>query len=188
MPAQPAMSPSLPLRCKPAARVRRVPRGAALIEALIAMLLIAVWMLSSAGLQIGSMKMQQSSSHRFIAVALAGELGEAIEANTAGANAGHFALAARNTALTSATDCRATFCTPQQLATYNLAQWSARVVTALPVQDMAVVRSTTADGLNLYTITVRWRENPGRSAGARAFEGTETMSVVLEKVVRNATP
>ena len=61
------MSPSsAALRC----RGQRDQRGVALIEALIGMLLIALWMLSSAGLQVSSLKFQKGAGNRFQAVVL----------------------------------------------------------------------------------------------------------------------
>lgn len=163
---------------------RRPQRGVAMVEALIAMLLIALWLLSSAGLQAGTFKYQQSAGHRFVAVSLAGELGEAIEANAAAARTGAYAMATRSTAVTAVADCSAVFCTPAQLAQFNLAQWSERVVQTLPLRDMTVASAAGAGGLVTYTITLRWDESRGRQAYATDSD-VETLSVVMNKVVRD---
>jgi type IV pilus assembly protein PilV len=165
--------------------VRQRQRGVAMFEALIAMLLIAIWMLATAGLQISSYKFQKSAGNRFLAVALAGELAESIESNLGGANANAYVMAATNTPTTATTDCTASHCTPAQLANFDLAQWTARVSAALPLQQVSVGSAAGAGGLLTYTINISWNEPRGRQAYAST--GTaETLSYVLTKVVRDA--
>lgn len=164
---------------------RRRAAGTAVIEVLIAMLVVALWLLGSATLQLSSLKLHKSAGNRALAVGLASELTEAIEANPVGANAGHYALAQRTTASSSSTNCATTYCTPQQLAVYNLAQWTGRLVGTLPLQDVAVEKDTTADGLVRYTIRIRWKE-PLAQAPAASAVTTETLSVIVTKVVRDA--
>ena len=160
-------------------------RGVAMIEALIAMLLISLWMLASAGLQGNGFKFQKSAANRYVAVALVGELGESMEANLSGANAGSYQLASTTTPVTSSTDCTSTYCTPAQLAGYDLAQWSARVAAALPMKSMSITSAAGTSGLTTYTIRITWDEPRGRQT--YATDGTsETLSYVLTKVVRSA--
>lgn len=160
--------------------------GFAMIEVLIAMFLIAIWMLASAGTQIASLKFQKSAGNRAMAVALVGELSERMEANLAGAKAGNYALQATPNAVTSSTDCTAVYCTPAQMAAFDLAQWSSRVATTVPATEMSVVAGVTATGLVNYTISVKWSEPRGRQTYADT--GTsETLSYVLTKTVRNAS-
>lgn len=156
-----------------------------MIEALIGMLLIALWMLATAGLQLSAFKLQKGAGNRFLAVSLVGELTESIDANRAGANAGHYALAATGAVTTAASDCETVHCTPSQLAAFDLAQWTARVAAALPMKEVSVVAGTDSNGLVTYAINISWDEPRGRQA--YAGEGTtETLSYVLTKVVRDA--
>ena len=177
------MSPSsAALRC----RGQRDQRGVALIEALIAMLLIALWMLSSAGLQVSSLKFQKGAGNRFQAVVLAAELGESIEANNVGAKAGNYALDPVSAPVSASTDCAASYCTPLQLSSFDLAQWTTRIAAALPMKEVSVVAGTSASGLVTYTIRISWVEPRGRQTYS-STGSTETLSFVLTKVVRNAS-
>jgi type IV pilus assembly protein PilV len=176
------MHPSGPGGC----RSTRGDAGVAMIEALIGMVLIALLVLSTAGLQVSSLQFQRSAGNRFLAVALAGELGESLEANNAGALAGSYALAAVTAPVTSSTDCTAVYCTPAQLSRWDLAQWTTRVAGTIPVKDMSVLSGTSPSGLVTYTIRISWTEPKGRQAYADGVSD-ETLSFVLTKVVRGVS-
>jgi type IV pilus assembly protein PilV len=163
---------------------RPAPAGVAMIEALIGMLLIALWLLATAGLQLNSLKFQKGAGNRFLAVSLVGELAESMEANRAGANAGRYALAATASPTSSSTNCTLVHCTPTQLASYDLAQWTARVASTVPLKQVSVVAGSSG-GLVTYTINLSWDEPRGRQQYATAGT-TETLSYVLTKVVRDA--
>jgi type IV pilus assembly protein PilV len=159
-----------------------------MIEVLIGMLLIALWMLSSAGLQVGALKFQKSAESRLTAIALASELGERMEANYAGARAGSYALAATDAATAAGADCTTTSCAPDALAAFDLAQWTTRAVSALKLTQVSIVDATPAGGVTTYTISISWDEQRGRQTYADAASAppkTETMSYVTTKVVRN---
>lgn len=164
----------------------RAAQGFAMIEALIAMLLIALWMLGSAATQINALKFQKSAENRTLAIALVGELSERIEANLAAAKNGNYALATTSSPVASSTDCTSVFCTPAQMASFDLAQWSGRVASTLPLINLSVVQGVSASGLVTYTITVNWNERRGRETYATTGE-TEVLSYVLVKTVRNVS-
>lgn len=157
-----------------------------MIEVLIAMFLIAMWMLASAGTQISSLKFQKSADNRARAIALAGELSERMEANLAAAKSGSYALASTGSVVAMTTDCTAIYCTPTQMAAFDLAQWTGRVATTLPLIDLNVAQGMSASGLVTYTITLNWSERRGRQTYAQTGD-TETLSYVLVKTVRNAS-
>ena len=155
-----------------------------MIEALIGMVLVALLVLSTAGLQVSSLQFQRSAGNRFLAVALAGELGESLEANQTGALAGNYALAAVSAPVTASTDCSQAYCTPAQLSRWDLAQWTTRVAATIPVKDMSVQSGTSPSGLVTYTIRISWIEPKGRQTYDDGVS-SETLSFVLTKVVRN---
>ena len=160
----------------------------AMLEVLIGMLLIALWMLASAGLQLGALKFQKSAESRLTAIALASELGERMEANYLGARDGRYALATTGDVSPAGADCAATTCQPDALAVFDLNQWTARVVSALKQGEVSVVEAAAAGGITTYTISVSWEEPRGRQTYADAGNSaprTETMSYVTTKVVRN---
>lgn len=170
---------------------RRAMAGISMIEALVGLLLISLWLLSSAGLQVNSMKFQAGAASRFSAIALASELSERMEANARGSKEGEYALPATAAPLASEVDCTAIACTPAQIAAYDLAQWTARVAAELrQLQTMSVVDETPAGGLATYRITIQWAEPKGRQSYEQAqgtsATTTETMSYVTTKVVHDA--
>ena len=170
---------------------RNGARGVALFEVLIGMVLIAAWLLSYAGLQLGALKFQKSAESRLAAVALSSELAERMEVNLRGAYAGNYSLAATTVPVIMGTDCAAVVCQPSDLAAYDLAQWSARAAAALTLSELSVVVTTPTGGVTTYQINISWQERRGRqtyaadtrSPGAR----TETMSYVTSKALRNAS-
>jgi type IV pilus assembly protein PilV len=169
---------------------RRGERGMAMMEVLISMLLIAGWMLSNAGLQMGALKFQKSAESRLRAISLFTELAERMEANVRGARAGDYALAATSTATTSTSNCATSTCQPTQLATYDLAQWTARAASTVKITAMSVEDVTPAGGITTYRISLSWEEPRGRQRYASAGDGqaaTEVMSYFTTKAVRNAT-
>lgn len=155
-------------------------RGLAMIEVLVSMLIIALWLLASAGMQAGMFKLQKSADSRLKAIALATELGERMEANSAEAKAGKYALAA-GASISAPTDCAQQACTTANLAKYDLKQWSDRVASTLTVDEVTVTRDTTAV-LPTYTIRIAWKEPRGRQTYGTA--GTEEIaSYVMVKVL-----
>jgi type IV pilus assembly protein PilV len=158
-----------------------------MIEALIGMLLIALWLLATAGLQLSSFKFQKSAGNRFLAVALVGELAESMDANRAGANAGAYALVSTSAPTTAADDCAAMHCTPAQLASYDLSQWTTRAAGMLPLKTVSVVAGIDPSGLVTYTVALSWDEPRGRQDYGSAGT-TETLSYVMTKVVRDVGP
>lgn len=172
-------------------RTRRSAQGVALFEVLIGMVLIAAWLLSNAGLQLGALKFQKSAEARLVAVGLSSELAERMEGNLRGANAGNYSLASTTVPVTMGSDCASVVCQPGDLATYDLAQWSARAATALALTDLSVVDITPTGGVTTYQINISWKERRGRQTYAAdsrsAGERTETMSYVTSKALRNAS-
>ncbi len=160
-------------------------RGYAMIESLVAILLIALWMLAIAGAEATTSKYQRSAGYRFAAVSLAAELGERMNANADGANAGNYALASTASAVTASADCSQANCKPSDLARYDLAQWTARAVSTLPLKDVTVTQGGGAGAPIDYTIRIRWDEPRGRQT--YSSEGTsETLSHTLVKVIPRA--
>jgi type IV pilus assembly protein PilV len=164
-------------------RRQRTPQrqqGAALMEVLMSMVVVALWLLASAGMQVGMLKLQKSAEFRIKAIALATELGERMEANAAGARAGSYSLAA-GAATPQPTDCAATPCTPTQLAQYDLAQWAGRVSSSLKGNEISVVKDASST-LASYSISISWQEP--RGAQTYSTSGTtETMTYTTVKVL-----
>jgi type IV pilus assembly protein PilV len=155
-------------------------RGLAMLEVLISMLLIALWMASSAGMQAAMIRLQKGADLRQRGVTLAADLAERMQANPVAARAGSYALAALP-APVAATDCSGQACSPDQLAAWDLTQWSGSLNAALPIDSVSVTVDSSS-GLTSYTIRISWRELRGRqSYGSTAT--TEVARVVTSKVI-----
>ncbi len=164
------------------------PHGFAMIEVLVSMLLIALWMLSSASLQVGAIKIQKSADSRLTAVSLVGELAERMEANRRGASTGDYLLATTSVATETISNCAAASCQPSDIAAYDLAQWTARAAASLKTAQFGVADATPLGGIRTYTISVSWQEPRGRQNygdSAAASAATETMSYLTTKVIHD---
>lgn len=94
------------------------PRGASLIEVLVAMLVLAAGVLGMVGLQIGTAQNNRAALERSLATLLASDLMERMRANrgTAYPDVGEGAPGAFG-------DCMARPCTPAQLAAFDVVVW-----------------------------------------------------------------
>ena len=151
-----------------------------MIEVLVSMLIIAMWLLASAGMQVGMFKLHKSADYRLKAIALATELGERMEANGVEAQAGSYALEADAT-VTAPSDCAQVACSPANLAKYDLKQWSDRVSSAMIVDTVTVTHDTTA-AQPTYSIRISWKEPRGRQTYS-ATGSTETATYTTIKVL-----
>lgn len=160
--------------------------GFALLEILIAMVVIALWLLAHAGLQMNALKFQSSSQSRLTALSLASDLGERMEANKSAARAGGYAYSAAESASAVDRDCTTASCSPSLLAEYDLQQWSARAKGALPSASLAVNKVSVAGEETTYTISIAWSESAGSryaSASSATAPSNEVLSLVTTKVI-----
>lgn len=144
-------------------------RGATLIEALVAMLILSVGLLGTAGLIVNSMRAVNEQSNFTGAGAYARELGERMMTNRS--------VALRTTANpyffdsyaggwpTGSQDCFTAVCTADQLALWDILEWKKRITTAgstgsgsMPgVQAKVCLDSLTAAG----GVATQWVCTPG---------------------------
>jgi len=140
-------------------RARR-QRGISIVEALVALVVIAVGMLGIAGLYLSSMQASRSAKLRSHAVELASSIADRIRAN-------RDAAAAYGTdtygGKPAAQGCDAAKrCTPAELAQDDLARWIADIREALPgaaaVTGTVTVTDRNRPESDNYVIVVTWRE------------------------------
>jgi len=151
------------------------------MKVLVSMLTVAMWLLANAGLQAGMFKLQKGAQFRTSAVMLATELGERMEANSAQARIGAYALA-KGAAASSAKDCTGAACSAAELAQYDLKQWQDRAKSTLLLEGVTVTWDAAA-AVPTYRIRIAWQEPRGRQTYASAGT-TETMSYSSVKVLR----
>ena len=118
--------------------------GVSLIEVLVSALIVSIGLVGVAGLQVASLKNNQSALMRSQATALAYDLADRMRSNIPGTGSGFYDPDAA--ALT--TGCGSTTgCSTQQLAEHDLAQWNAALATHLPMgQGFVCIDSTPNDG------------------------------------------
>jgi type IV pilus assembly protein PilV len=142
-------------------------RGIALMEAMIAILLLSIGALGYAGLQIKGLSASSSSMWRSKASNLAYEMSDRMRANRAGVVAGAYnALGAPQ----AVTDCgTAADCSPVRMAQLDHAQWNASLANELPggkgvvcvdaTPDDGTAESTACDGAGeMLAVKVFWSE------------------------------
>jgi type IV pilus assembly protein PilV len=133
----------------------RPPRGLSLVEALVALVVLSVGLLGIAALYAESLLSGRTALQRSQAVLLASDLAERIRANRAGGPAYDDAISGAG-ALNDACRQGGGGCPPEQMASYDKAEWTAAVKTALPNGAGAVAVRGSAS--RTYTISIRWTE------------------------------
>ena len=152
-------------RCH-AAPDRTLQRGFTLIEALIALIVLAVGLLGIAALYVESLSASRSALLRTQAVNLAADMADRIRANRVAGVA--YAAATTDTG-TENTACESTAgCAAAELAGHDIFRWKARGAALLP--GFLGEISFTADVPDEYVVTVSWTEPEGAASYTLRFE------------------
>lgn len=166
--------------------------GFTLLEILVSMMIIAVGVLGTAGMQALALKINQGGQLRSHAVVLGLDFIERVEANNVAAISGAYAPPAYPTS--SAKDCSTTYCLPGELATYDLVVFRERVLAQLPGAAVTI-DPMTGTGPFTYTVRISWEERITKAAGTTVAAGvgtiadkTETFSYAISRMVQNRSP
>lgn len=143
--------------------------GVALLEALVALGLLAFALMGLLGLQLRGDVDSRSAAQRVVATRLAQDLFERIKANPGGHAVIPFYLippgarARSSVSLDSPSDCATQACPPQALAAWDLKQWQGQVSRDLPMGWGAVFLVEGATGQ--IGVLLGWRANqaPGET-------------------------
>ena len=139
----------------------RLEGGFSMIEVLVTLLVISLALLGTAGLQAYSMRLNQGGQFRSLAVFLAADLAERMEANRASALAGGYVVSstlgadflAAGAAVSTA--CVTAACSAAALAAYDLSQWQSAVAATLPQSSWSVAQALSGSQ-STYTVTLNW--------------------------------
>lgn len=120
--------------------------GFNLIEVMIALVIISVGLLGLAGLQVSSLKQNQSAYYRSQATLLAYDIADRMRANMNEVDAGSYFAASG----AEGTDCinytgSATGCSASDMASHDLWEWQGTLRDELPIGGGRVCRSDLAD-------------------------------------------
>lgn len=143
--------------------------GVALLEALVALGLLAFALMGLLGLQLRVDADSRSAAQRVVATRLAQDLFERIKANPGGHAVIPFYLippgarARSSVSLDSPSDCATQACPPQALAAWDLKQWQGQLSRDLPMGWGAVFLAEGATGQ--IGVLLGWRANqaPGET-------------------------
>lgn len=175
-----------PPSCARAGAQRR-EAGFTLIEILVSMLIIAIGVLGTAGMQALALKVNKGGQLRSQAVILGIDFIERVEANNGATITGAYAPATYPSS--SAKDCSAVYCLQSELATYDLVEFKARVLAQLPGASVCVMMTgpagtgpcvagtaPTGTGPYLYWVRIDWQERITKGVGTTvATTGTTTV-------------
>ncbi len=134
---------------------KRRARGFTLVEAMVALVVLAVGMLGIAGLYVTTLKSGGGAIYRMQAVNLAGDLADRIRANR-GATISYMGAAADNNCYGAAS----VNCAPALMAANDLFVWNQQIALILPGGNGAVVVNGAAPPFT-YIITINWTESGG---------------------------
>lgn len=140
-------------------------RGVSLLEALVALLVLALGILGLAGLQTRTLVESRTTNARAIAVSMVEDLNERMQFNAEARllNPNPYVVGWNvQPAMPANPNCFTAACTAAQLAQLDLAQWKATLAALLPGGDAAVFVSP--DDANQLGILVGWAENESEKA------------------------
>lgn len=144
-----------------------VQRGFALLESLIAIVVMALGILGILGLQMRTLTNTQTSLYRAQAIRLIEDLNERLMANpNAFLSADGYLTDWENTP-SSQIDCNSTPCGHSELAAFDIARWKAQVGSTLPNGDASVFYAEDepqADNRRQLGVMISWRENESSNA------------------------
>jgi type IV pilus assembly protein PilV len=155
--------------------LKKNQRGAGLIEALVAILVLSIGLLGMLGMQTAALKYEQSSWIRSALSSNIASLADRIRANSGSLATAYTytrsyaderaAIEASNTYFDSARDCDSTVCTAAELATYDMLVWRRDLDQQLPGATGFVVPTGTK-GVDLrFRVTVAWFDKDNVDAG-----------------------
>ena len=131
----------------------KLPLGIALLEALVALLILAFGLLSLLWMHQQALTQQRQQLMRSVATGIADDLAERMRLNAP--QRAMYAKAWGN-ATTAAPDCTATACSRQELAMWDMQQLQQTLQSQLPEGDSAVFALTDAAGW--WGIVIAWRD------------------------------
>ena len=133
---------------------RSPQRGFTIVEALVALVILAVGMLGIASLYVTTLRASGSAASRMQAINLASDLGDRIRANRTAEAAYAGAAAADATTCVGAT----ANCDDATRAAHDLFVWQDAIQAAFPGAPAGTVTVNTATNPTTYQIQVSWVE------------------------------
>jgi type IV pilus assembly protein PilV len=151
---------------------RRIAPGFTLLEVLIAIVVVAFGLLGLAGLQVFSLKNNQSASLRVAATNLTTDIIDRMKANYIGVINNNYNRPNTADYNTTVANCATSGCIPTDLAANDLREWQQRVAASLPggigivcldqnPNDNSLPTATDCDGAGAaaYVVKIWWYDD-----------------------------
>ena len=167
----------------------KLQQGFSMIEILITLVLVAITMLGTAGLQVYAMKQNQGSLYRTQAILLVTDMAERIEANKSAATLGLYALdpgqvVSPPATSSPATDCDNVACTSDQLAVFDQAKWVNQISQTFPADSgwqIVCPPANAVTNLTTCSITVSWVDRRTSNSDYNVAGTNETFAYTLTR-------
>jgi type IV pilus assembly protein PilV len=128
-----------------------------MLEILVTLVIVAIALLGTAGLQLNAMRVNKGGQFRTQAIFLASDMAERMEANKTEAVLGTYAVAATSAVSVAAADCSVVACNSANLASWDISQWGTAISNVLP-QPSWTVTQTVAGNPSTYNIVISWTD------------------------------
>ena len=144
----------------------RFERGISLFEILITVVVVSIGLLGLAGLQFAGLRASNNAQDHTLATLLAQDIEARIRANPVAAGSPTFAynsISLDTSSSPGVADCLAAFCTPIQMANFDIYQWYRFVVPTgsdKPLLPDAAINITSNNGID-FQITIQWGDPNG---------------------------
>ena len=144
---------------------RSQQHGSSLIEALVALLVLALGILGMAGIQTRTLTDARLTNARAAAIRMSNDIQERMKLNVEvqSINPNPY-IVGFGVAAAPPVNCNAAACTTAQLAAFDISQWKATLGTTLPGGDARIFVSP--DDRRQFGVLVSWTDNQSAAAGA----------------------
>jgi type IV pilus assembly protein PilV len=149
-------------------RDRGCQSGVSLIEILASLVVVSLGILGVTALQMSGIRSANDGYLYSQAAALAEDMAERIRVNPQARARYVLAMAASHS---TSTDCETSKCSSDEMASYDLRQWTTALAERLP--DGAGAITYAAGSVNSYSLTVRWHSLNEGNCDAQGGAGTE---------------
>ena len=170
-------------------------QGFAMIEALVAILILSIGVLGMVGMQSAAIRYEQNSWARSAVSMMGGEIADRIRANAGTANNTAYSytnnyvdertLIDEGSAFTLTVDCTSTVCTPDQLAIFDLIRWRDSLNRLAP----GAVGLVSGSRAQSYVVTIAWFDKTYLKDGVGGLDTAATCEAnLLLAAARNCCP
>lgn len=146
---------------------RRRQQGVSLIEVLVAILVIALGILTMLAMQINSTKLTKTSEMRAMGALLVSDLADRMRANRTGFEAGNYAFTETTEAPTLEKECTSDTanCTPAEMAAQDRFDWLTNIRDSLPTGTARISGVDATAGKNGVDVWLIWLD-PKEASGS----------------------